>query len=81
RDLYARAVQVATDTADNEMLAGALFSRGYLMGVQGQYAAGLTDLKRAQAVFEEIDLPDHALTALNAIAILYNRMGDYAQAI
>jgi diguanylate cyclase (GGDEF)-like protein len=81
RDSYERAVQVATQTADKEMLAGALFSRGYLLGVQGQYAAGLTDLKHAQGVFEEIDLPDHALTALNAIAILYNRMGDYAQAI
>lgn len=81
RDLYERAVQVATETGDNEMLAGALFSRGYLLGLQGQYAAGLTDLKRAQAVFEDINLPDHALTALNAIAILYNRMGDYAQAI
>ncbi len=81
RDLYERAVQVATQTEDQEMLAGALFSRGYLLGVQGQYAAGLTDLKHAQGVFEEIDLPDHALTALNAIAILYNRMGDYAQAI
>ena len=59
RDLYERAVQVATETTDKEMLAGALFSRGYLLGVQGQYAAGLTDLKRAQAVFEDIDLPDH----------------------
>ncbi len=25
-------------------------------------------------------LPDHSLTALNGIAILYNRMGDYTQA-
>jgi diguanylate cyclase (GGDEF)-like protein len=81
RDLYERAVAVATATADKEMLAGALFSSGYLRGVQGEYAAGLTDLKRAQAVYEEINLPDHALTALNAIAILYNRMSDYAQAI
>lgn len=81
RDLYEQAVQVATENADQEMLAGALFSRGYLLGLQGRYAAGLSDLKRAQALFEEITLPDHALTALNAIAILYNRMGDYAQAI
>jgi diguanylate cyclase (GGDEF)-like protein len=81
RDLYERAVQVATETADKEMLAGALFSRGYLLGLQGHYAAGLTDLKRAQADFDEINLPFHALTTLNAIAILYNRMGDYAQAI
>src|SRR5690349_6417284 len=54
-----QAVQVETDTADEEMLAGALFSRGYLRGLQGQYAAGLTDLKRSEAVFEDINLPDH----------------------
>jgi diguanylate cyclase (GGDEF)-like protein len=81
RDRYERAVQVATATADKEMLAGALFARGYLLGLQGQYAAGLNDLKRAAALFEEINLPLHALTTLNSIAILYNRMGDYAQAI
>lgn len=80
RDLYERAVQVATEAADGEMLAGALFSRGYLLGLQGQYAAGLSDLKRAEAIFDELKLPDHSLTALNGIAILYNRMGDYAQA-
>lgn len=81
RGLYEQAVQVASGTPDNEMLAGALFSLGYLRGVQGQYAAGLADLKHAEALFEEINLPDHALTALNGIAILYNRMGDYAQAM
>ena len=81
RELYEQAVQVASGTPDNEMLAGALFSLGYLRGVQGQYAAGLADLKHAEAIFEDINLPDHALTALNGIAILYNRMGDYAQAM
>lgn len=81
RNYYERAVRVATNTADDEMLAGALFSLGYLRGLQGEYATGLADLKRAAAVFEEINLPDHALTALNGIAILYNRMGDYAQAL
>jgi len=81
RTLYEQAVQVATEASDDEMLAGALFSSGYLRGLQGQYAAGLADLKRAQSVYEEIHLPDHALTTLNAIAILYNRMGDYTQAI
>ncbi len=39
--------------SDDEMLAGALFSRGYLMGVQGEYATGLADLRRAQALFEK----------------------------
>ena len=62
------------------MLAQALFQRGYLLGLQGQYAMGLADLKRAQALFEESGLPDHSLTSLNGIAILYNRMGDYEQA-
>jgi diguanylate cyclase (GGDEF)-like protein len=81
RILYEQAVQVATDTSDDEMLAGALFSLGYLRGLQGQYAAGLADLKRSEALFTNLDLPDHSLTALNGIAILYNRMGDYAQAL
>ena len=80
RELFEQAVAVATETGDEEMLAAALYSRGYLLGVQGQYAAGLTDLKRAQGIYERLDLPHHALTALNGIAILYNRMGDYTQA-
>lgn len=77
---YEQAVTVAADAHDDEMLAGALFSRGYLLGLQGKYAAGLADLKRAQGLYEHIKLPHHSLTALNGIAILYNRMGDYAQA-
>ena len=80
REYYEQAVRVATETADNEMLGAALFSRGYLLGLQGQYSAALVDLKRAQSVYEELALPHHALTALNGIAIMYSRMGDYAQA-
>ena len=80
RDLFEQAVIISADADDDEMLAGALFSRGYLLGLQGHYAAGLADLKRAQGIYERIKLPHHALTALNGIAILYNRMGDYAQA-
>ncbi|MGH8178451.1 MAG: diguanylate cyclase, partial [Steroidobacter sp.] len=80
RALYDEAVEVATEASDDEMLAASLFSRGYLLGLQGQYAAGLADLKRAQALYDRIDLQHHALTTINSIAILYNRMGDYAQA-
>lgn len=80
REFYEEAVDVATAADDDEMLAGALYSRGYLLGLQGLYAAGLTDLKRARNLFDQIRLPHHALTAINGIAILYNRMGDYAQA-
>ncbi len=80
RELYEQAVAVATRAQDDEMLAAALFARGYLLGLQGQYATGLADLKRGQALYEELKLPDHALTAMNGIAILYNRMGDYVQA-
>lgn len=79
-ELYERAVAIAENAGDDEMLAGALFSRGYLLGLQGQYSAGLADLRRAQGLYEQIKLPHHALTALNGIAILYNRMGDYVQA-
>ncbi len=77
---YERAVTLASDAGDQEMLAAALFSRGYLLGLQGQYATGLADLRRAQGIYEQLHLPQHALTALNGIAILYNRMGDYEQA-
>jgi diguanylate cyclase (GGDEF)-like protein len=79
--LYDTAVAVGTDAQDDEMLAGALFSRGYLMGVQGQYSTGLVDLRRAQSLFEKANMPQHAVTVLNSIAILYNRMGDNAEAV
>jgi len=80
RELYEQAVAVASRAHDDEMLAASLFARGYLLGLQGQYATGLADLKRAQSIYDDLQLPDHSLTALNGIAILYNRMGDYAQA-
>lgn len=80
RALFEEGVQVATATHDEEMLAGVLFSRGYLYGVMGQFASGLGDLRRSEALFEKLGMPQHALTALNGIAILYNRLGDYAQA-
>jgi len=80
RSLYEQAVAVATDADDDEMLAGALFSRGYVLGLQGEYAMGLADLRRAQVLYERLGMPHHSLTALNGIAILYNRMGDYVQA-
>ncbi|HZO23372.1 MAG TPA: tetratricopeptide repeat-containing diguanylate cyclase [Steroidobacteraceae bacterium] len=80
RGLYEQAVAVATSTHDEEMLAQSLFSRGYLLGLQGEYAAGLADLKRAQSLFDRLNKPLHSLTTLNSIAILYNRMGDYAEA-
>lgn len=79
-EFYEQAVKVASDAADQEMLGSALFSRGYLLGLKGQYAAGLADLKRSEAIFTGLQLPHHALTALNGIAILYNRMGDYEEA-
>jgi diguanylate cyclase (GGDEF)-like protein len=78
--LYAQAVAVATQTHDDEMLAQSLFSRGHLLGLQGEYAAGLSDLRRAGVLFDKLNKPLHALTTLDGIAILYNRMGDYAQA-
>ena len=80
RALYEEGVQAATATQDDEMLAGVLFSRSYLFGVMGQFASGLGDLRRSEALFDKLSMPQHSLTALNGIAILYNRLGDYAQA-
>src|SRR5258708_4587192 len=77
---YQEAVSIASREHDDEMLAQSLFSRGYLLGVQGDYATGLSELRHADALFEKIKKPLHAQTTLNSIAILDNRMGDYSQA-
>jgi diguanylate cyclase (GGDEF)-like protein len=77
---YTEAVSVATGQHDDEMLAMSLYSRGYLLGVLGDYATGLIELRRADALFEKLKKPLHALTTLTSIASLYNRMGDYVQA-
>ena len=77
---YKQAVQLAGATRETKLLADALFLRGYLLGLSGQYSSGLTDLRRSQSLFEQLKLPLHVLTTLNGIAIQYNRMGDYAQA-
>lgn len=77
---FDEAVAVATAANDEQMLAEALFSRGYLRAVQGEYAAGMSDVRRSQDLFTRINMPQHALTVLNAIATIYNRMGDYGQA-
>lgn len=77
---YERAVAVADAEGDEEMLANAAYLRGWLRGVLGDYALGLIDLRRAMALYEKLALPEHARTAVNGIATIYNRMGDYAQA-
>ncbi len=77
---YTEAVSVAAGQHDDEMLALSLFSRGYLLGVMGDYATGLIELRRADALFEKLKKPLHSMTTLNSIATLYNRMGDYVQA-
>ncbi len=80
RTSYENAVTVATQSNDDEMLALSVYQRGWLLGLQGEYAAGLTDLRRADTLFEKLNMPQHALTTLSGIATLYNRMGDYEQA-
>jgi diguanylate cyclase (GGDEF)-like protein len=80
RTAYENAVTVATNANDDEMLALALVERGWLLGLQGEYASGLGDLRRAEALFDKLKMPTHALTTRDGIATLYNRMGDYEQA-
>jgi diguanylate cyclase (GGDEF)-like protein len=77
---YTEAVSVASGQHDDEMLALSLFSRGYLLGVMGDYANGLIELRQADTLFEKLKKPLHSMTTLNSIASLYNRMGDYVQA-
>jgi diguanylate cyclase (GGDEF)-like protein len=77
---FDEAVAVATAANDEQMLAEALFSRGYLRALQGEYAAGMSDVRRSQQLYERINMPQYALTVLNTIATIYNRMGDHEQA-
>lgn len=78
--LYQQAVTVAEGAGEQELLADALFQRGYLRGLQGEFANGLADLGQAIAIYERLGLPQQAQTSVNGVAILYNRMGDYRQA-
>jgi diguanylate cyclase (GGDEF)-like protein len=77
---FDEAVAVASGANDEQMLADALFSRGYLRALRGEYAAGMSDVRRSQQLFERINMPQYALTVLNTIATIYNRMGDHEQA-
>lgn len=77
---YRQAVAVATSTHDDDMLAEGLFQLGYQLGMRGDYANGLAELRRAERLFQKLHKPLHQLAVLNSIAILYNRIGDYGRA-
>ena len=74
--LFEQAVLAAEQTNDRSALAQALYHRGYARGVRGEYANGLSDLKRAAQLYEELDKPAFRTTVQSGIAIVYNRMGD-----
>jgi diguanylate cyclase (GGDEF)-like protein len=78
--LFSTAIDVASAAQNDQKLAGALFSRGYLLGIQGQYAAGLVDLRRAQELFDRVGRQYDAVACRDSIATLYSRMGDNAEA-
>jgi diguanylate cyclase (GGDEF)-like protein len=80
KSAFELAVSAAEAAGDGEMLANALYLRGWLRGVQGDFALGLLDLRRSVTLYEKGDFPEHSRTAINGIATIYNRMGDYAQA-
>jgi diguanylate cyclase (GGDEF)-like protein len=79
--LFSQAVDIATSAGDEQKLATALFSRGYLLGIEGSYAAGLVDLRRAQALYGRLGRQYDALSCQDSIATLYRRMGDNAEAV
>ena len=78
--LFSQAVDAATGAHNDEKLAAALYSRGYLLGIQGSYAAGLTDLRRAQGLYDRLGRQYDALSCRDSIATLYSRMGGNAEA-
>lgn len=78
--LYQEAVTAAEQYGERELLADALFLRGYLNGIQGGFAAGLADLQRAHGLYEELNLAQQLRNTINGIASLYSRVGDFQQA-
>jgi diguanylate cyclase (GGDEF)-like protein len=78
--LFTQAVEVASGARNDEKLAAALYSRGFLLGIQGSYAAGLVDLRRAQVLYGQLGRQYDALSCRDSIATLYSRMGDNAEA-
>jgi diguanylate cyclase (GGDEF)-like protein len=80
RTFYEEAVQLAEQAGDADLLANALYQRGYLRGVQGELASALADLRRAHQLYSKLEQASRTANVLNAIAIVYNRMGDHAQA-
>ncbi len=75
--LYQEAVTAAEQNGERELLADALFLRGYLNGIQGSFAAGLADLQRAHGLYEELNLTQQLRNTVNGIASLYSRVGDF----
>ena len=73
--LYEQAVTVAEAARDDRRLAEALYMRGYLRAVIGDFPQGLADHKRALALYEKLKLPVETRTVTNAVASLYSRMG------
>jgi diguanylate cyclase (GGDEF)-like protein len=78
--LFTTARNIATAAHNDTQLANALNSRGYLLGIQGEYAAGLVDLRWAQQLFERVGRHYDAVSCGDAIATLYSRMGDNTEA-
>jgi diguanylate cyclase (GGDEF)-like protein len=78
--LFTQAVEVATAAHNDQKLAAALYSRGYLLGIEGSYAAGLVDLRRAQSLYGRLGRQYDALSCQDSIATLYRRMGDNTEA-
>jgi diguanylate cyclase (GGDEF)-like protein len=78
--LYDQSVSTATTSKDDEMLANALYLRGFMRSLQGDYAQGLSDLRNSQQLFEKLSMPLYVLTTTDGIATTYSRMGDHLQA-
>jgi len=78
--LFTQAVAVAGAAHSDEKLAAALYSRGYLLGIQGEYATGLVDLRRAQGLYDRLGRRYDSLSCRDSIATLYSRMGDNNEA-
>lgn len=78
---YDRAVEQAKTLGVLSLQAEARLARGELRGYSGRYGDALEDIQFACRSYDELGLKEESLSCLQAIAVLYFRLEDYARAI
>lgn len=78
---YEKALQLALSIENERLAADAYSLLGELLSFQGNFTAALTNLIKAQELYQSLNTPYWQLYNLTAIAVSYRRFGDPERAI